>query len=548
MAKRTGRKNKTRSQRGRRKKLTRASSCKCATAGGLNQTCHGFTGGVSKHGGDVLKNAKVAAIYWGSYFATNPDVTTTFDQFFANLFASTYLDSLQQYGVNGATYMGGSTLFGGLHPSQGGVESQIQSWLSRGQLPIPGSQADAQNWLYVLVPPPGEIVFDNGDESDVNLCGYHGHHSFRFNTSGFGNLVAAGCRFFVGSFSQPTLDEILFYSPFDGNWWLGTFAGEQLFWTLAGNTTGFGNISNDPFYLGDFTGSGQTSILFYSPGDFNWWLGTFSGTQLTWNLAGNTKGFGQVNDGRPFWVGRFSAANRDNILFYFPGDGNWWLGSFAGNQLSWTLAGNTGKPGSGFGNISKDPFYVGDFTGSGRSSLLFYSPGDFNWWLGTFSGAQLSWNLAGNTAGFGQVNDGRPFWVGPFSAANRDNILFYFPGDGNWWLGSFVGNQLSWSLAGNTGITVNFSADVPYAVVAFPVPASGSSSLNVVNSIAYCLSHEMVEAMSNPRQNGFHNDNGCEIGDICEADPKTGNIVTVAVGKWFVEKYWSNSAKGCVSS
>jgi hypothetical protein len=400
----------------------------------------------------------------------------------------------------------------------------------------------------VLVPPPGEIVFDNGDESDVNLCGYHGHHSFRFNTSGFGNLVAAGCRFFVGSFSQPTLDEILFYSPFDGNWWLGTFAGEQLFWTLAGNTTGFGNISNDPFYLGDFTGSGQTSILFYSPGDFNWWLGTFSGTQLTWNLAGNTKGFGQVNDGRPFWVGRFSAANRDNILFYFPGDGNWWLGSFAGNQLSWTLAGNTGKPGSGFGNISKDPFYVGDFTGSGRSSLLFYSPGDFNWWLGTFSGAQLSWNLAGNTAGFGQVNDGRPFWVGPFSAANRDNILFYFPGDGNWWLGSFVGNQLSWSLAGNTGITVNFSADVPYAVVAFPVPASGSSSLNVVNSIAYCLSHEMVEAMSNPRQNGFHNDNGCEIGDICEADPKTGNIVTVAVGKWFVEKYWSNSAKGCVSS
>ena len=279
MAKRTGRKNKPHSQRVQRKKTTRASSCKCTTAGSLNQTCHGFTGGVSKHGGDVLKNAKVAAIYWGSYFAANPDVTTTFDQFFASLFASTYLDSLQQYGVNGATYIGGSTLFGGLHPGQGGVESQIQSWLSRGQLPIPASQAGAQNWLYVLVPPPGEIVFDNGDESDVNLCGYHGHHSFRFNTSGFGNLVAAGCRFFVGSFSQPTLDEILFYSPFDGNWWLGTFAGEQLSWTLAGNTTGFGNISTDPFYVGDFTGSGQTSLLFYSPGDFNWWLGTFSGAQ-----------------------------------------------------------------------------------------------------------------------------------------------------------------------------------------------------------------------------------------------------------------------------
>jgi Metallo-peptidase family M12B Reprolysin-like len=34
---------------------------------------------------------------------------------------------------------------------------------------------------------------------------------------------------------------------------------------------------------------------------------------------------------------------RADILFYFPGDGNWWLGTITG-QLNWQLVGNTGKP------------------------------------------------------------------------------------------------------------------------------------------------------------------------------------------------------------
>jgi hypothetical protein len=32
------------------------------------------------------------------------------------------------------------------------------------------------------------------------------------------------------------------------------------------------------------------------------------------------------------------------MLFYYPGDGNWWLGSHNGNTLNWSLGGNTGRP------------------------------------------------------------------------------------------------------------------------------------------------------------------------------------------------------------
>ncbi|WP_396142040.1 FG-GAP repeat domain-containing protein [Bacillus wiedmannii] len=145
--------------------------------------------------------------------------------------------------------------------------------------------------------------------------------------------------------------------------------------------------------MGDFNGDGKTDVLFYFPGDQNWWLGTFTGNELSWNLAGNTAGFGQVADGRPIWIGDFNGNGKTDVLFYFPGDQNWWLGTFTDNELSWNLAGNT----TGFGQIADGrPIWIGDFNGNGKTDVLFYFPGDQNWWLGTFTDNELSWNLAGN--------------------------------------------------------------------------------------------------------------------------------------------------------
>jgi hypothetical protein len=117
--------------------------------------------------------------------------------------------------------------------------------------------------------------------------------------------------------------------------------------------TGFGNLADGrPFWIGDFNGDGRADVLFYHPSDGNWWLGSHDGNQLQWSYAGNTSGanpgdnnFGNLADGRPFWIGNFSSANRAEVLFYYPGAGNWWLGSHDGNQLQWSYAGNTGRPG-----------------------------------------------------------------------------------------------------------------------------------------------------------------------------------------------------------
>lgn len=79
-------------------------------------------------------------------------------------------------------------------------------------------------------------------------------------------------------------------------------------------------------------------ILFYFPGDDNWWLGSYNGSELKWALAGNTVGFGHgIKDGRPFWIGDFNGDGKEDILFYFPGDNNWWLGTYNDNKLEWKI-------------------------------------------------------------------------------------------------------------------------------------------------------------------------------------------------------------------
>jgi hypothetical protein len=109
----------------------------------------------------------------------------------------------------------------------------------------------------------------------------------------------------------------------------------------VGNTAGFGHAINDgrPFWIGDFTGDGRSDVLFYYPGDDNWWLGSVLNGQLTWSLVGNTRGFGHaINDGRPFWTGDFTGDGGSDVLFHFRGDLNWWRGNVANRSLTWSLA------------------------------------------------------------------------------------------------------------------------------------------------------------------------------------------------------------------
>jgi len=258
----------------------------------------------------------------------------------------------------------------------------------------------------------------------------------------FGNIAAD--PFFTGDFTGSGKTEVLFYSPDpDGTWWLATFNGATMSWTRTGNTSGkngspwnFGNIAGNRFFTGNFAGTGKTEVMFLAP-DGNWWHAGFNGTTMTWTNPGNTSGFGKIA-ANPFFTGNFTGSGKTAIMFYAPSstDGSWWLGTFSGTTLGWTLAGNTqGRGGSpwDFGDTANGRFLSGDFPGGPADGMMFCAPGG-NWLIGSLTGTQLKWTLASNTSGFGNIAR-NPFFTGDFTGSGKTEVLFYSPDpDGNWWL------------------------------------------------------------------------------------------------------------------
>ena len=530
---------------------------------GVNGPCHGFRGGVDAHRKHVIPNPRIVVIYWDSYFSSNvnliPDPVTEMNSLIADLVTGKYMHGLMQYGIGSGTLVIPSIIIDmNSNPApasltQAQLQQNLITWLNNGTVtPVPAYDETDLAYL-ILAPTTTKLTL--GDTT--GFCGYHAHGKFNKNSGNdnlfwavvqgytpsfnlrsfvnsiaycvshelvemltnrdgqgffsqgagyqceigdicendasgnpirvlykgwvvepywsncdqscvavrppiqwllqwsyvgntieFGHGINDGRPFWIGNFTGANKAEVLFYYPGDDNWWLGSIdptqpIGNELQWLLVGNTAGFGHGINDgrPFWIGNFTGVNKDEILFYTPGDDNWWLGSIFLNQLQWELVGNTVGFGHgINDGRPFWIGNFTGANKAEMLFYTPRDDNWWLGSIIGNQLQWECIGNT----IGFGHGINDgrPFWIGDFLGHGPSNVLFYYPGDDNWWLGAYDpnaslGTRLNWRLVGNTAGFGHgINDGRPFWIGNFTELNKDEVLFYYPGDDNWWLGN----------------------------------------------------------------------------------------------------------------
>jgi hypothetical protein len=143
-------------------------------------------------------------------------------------------------------------------------------------------------------------------------------------------------------------------------------------------------------WLGDFTGSGRTEVLFWAS-DGNWWLGSYSGGALNWSFVGNP-GWSNLNDDQHMnWIGNFTGSGRTEVLFW-ASDGNWWLGTYSGGALNWSIVGN---PGWHSLNDDQHMNWIGNFTGSGRTEELFWAS-DGNWWLGTYSGGALTWSMVGN--------------------------------------------------------------------------------------------------------------------------------------------------------
>jgi hypothetical protein len=256
--------------------------------------------------------------------------------------------------------------------------------------------------------------------------------------------LSSGHLSWTDNFAGSGKTEVLLWTKDDAYWWLGTFLDDQMSWTLV-SWPGWLALDDGVhlFWTGDFTGLGKAQIMLYAGADGSWWLGTVSGSQMDWAMVGNPGWLG-LNDGvHLFWAGDFTGSGKTEVMAYSGGDGNWWLGTVSGSQMDWAMVGNPGWLGL---NDGAHLFWTGDFTGSGKAQVMAYSGGDGNWWLGTVSGSQMDWAMVGNPGWF-NLNDGAHlFWAGDFTGSGTTQIMAYSGHDGNWWLGTVSGSQISWEM------------------------------------------------------------------------------------------------------
>ena len=255
-----------------------------------------------------------------------------------------------------------------------------------------------------------------------------------------------GRRWWIADVRGIGRSQFVFHNASDRNWWIGTFdGGAQAFtWDVAGHSSGFGDLqAGHLFWTGRFSREDRDQILFYYPGDQNWWLGTYDDHvgRLDWVSAGNSGDSRNLLDGHQFWTGRFSRGDRDQVLCYYPGDHNWWLGTIEPGSLVLTWSRVSIRP-------SGERVWIGRFAQSDRDAILVFDDPTFR--VGAFdtASAALQWTDAGVAD---EPLSTRMVWIGRFSRSDRSEMLTFDPVDKLWRLATWdAAGTLQWSQAGRT--------------------------------------------------------------------------------------------------
>ncbi|MFO0722942.1 MAG: hypothetical protein U1E65_04095 [Myxococcota bacterium] len=278
-----------------------------------------------------------------------------------------------------------------------------------------------------------------------------------FGTTGCGD-GQGGCDLdepnrlvFKGQFIAGGAEEILIYKPSDQSYWLGQFRGDNLRFSYAGSTAGFGGAElSSRIWAADFNGAGRTDLLMWYPGDKNYWLiGIGDSGELRVRFAGNSAPFGGAEALSLAQVGDFRGLGRKQVLFWYPPDRNYFIATITADAVSLSMAGNT----SGLGGAeSVSRMFVGDFRGQAKDQLMFYYPPSRNYYIGTMNSlGQMVFTFAANTNVYAGSEANDPMWTGKFRGLAAADLLFYRRSESTYFVGRVSsGGALSFTRLGSS--------------------------------------------------------------------------------------------------
>jgi hypothetical protein len=141
---------------------------------------------VSAHEGRVIPQPEVFAIYWGSYFTSNPGAVDLMNQFLTDLVTGPYLNGMRQYGVSAGSLAGSVVIDLAAYPAPvqlkpSAAQSQLIAWLDAGVVSAKPA-GNERNKVYMIFP-PAETQLVNEDGSTNGFCGYHRHGKYNSSSN-----------------------------------------------------------------------------------------------------------------------------------------------------------------------------------------------------------------------------------------------------------------------------------------------------------------------------------------------------------------------------
>lgn len=197
---------------------------------GVNDPCHGFTGGVAANKGHVIPHPAVFAIYWDPYFGGNPGAVASMNQFIGELVSGAYMIGLRDYGVGFGSFAGSVVIDLKAHPAPASLTdaqlaATLTGWFGDGTVPLKPAVNDTSHVYLVFAPSTTALTLGS---ITSGFCGYHQHTKFNpasSNDDVFWAVVqgyskAAAGKDFVNSISFCVSHELAeAFSDRDGQGW-----------------------------------------------------------------------------------------------------------------------------------------------------------------------------------------------------------------------------------------------------------------------------------------------------------------------------------------
>jgi len=147
----------------------------------VNDSCHGWVGGVPRNDGHVMESPQVSVVYWDAYFQGEPGAVDLMNTFFTDILGGRFMRGLRQYGVGAGKLLGHQTIVPAQPPpasmSREDIENQLIEWIDQEVVPAP--TPDERNLLYVIFTPNHTTFGDVG----YCTCGYHQSGRYRLPTN-----------------------------------------------------------------------------------------------------------------------------------------------------------------------------------------------------------------------------------------------------------------------------------------------------------------------------------------------------------------------------